>query len=180
MKALQTLGQQRTALETYLAFGERDVDPHKFMWLVNWRDYNLPFCTVYIVAPDNGWPCKIGVSVHPERRVKDLQTSVWKPLAVAHSFCCASTKSARSLEAKAHETLTEMNRWLHGEWFDMRPDEAADIVRFAATVIGVECSEKIEDTEVLADIVAFVQDSRVDNARQARQSDMKKQSRRAA
>lgn len=172
MKALPTRGRQRTAFNNWMTFDNTwHFDPNDFMWTVDWRFYDMPNCSLYIVTPDNKWPCKIGISVHPEKRIRSLQTSVWRPLSVAHCFACAGVKEAKSLERKVHETLTDMSRWLHGEWFDMRPEEAADIVRFSASLIGVECTDKIEDEWVFQDVKRYVEESMVVPANQKQRID---------
>lgn len=154
MKASQTLGQQRTAFNNYLMFGDGTAKPEEMVWLVDWRAHQLPYCSLYIVSPDNSWPCKVGISVAPRKRVMGLQVSVWRPLRVAHCFWCPSIKDARSLEARLHETLTKDNKWLHGEWFDMRPEDAVDLVQFEAAMIGVECNSVIEEPHIIEEIDA--------------------------
>lgn len=159
MKALSKRGHQRTALEAWsLRDGLRNHDPHDFMWLVDWKAYGLPYCSVYIIAPDNHWPCKVGISIWPEKRLMSLQTSVWRPLKVFHCFACTSVAQAKALEKRVHEDLTEASKWLHGEWFDMRPNDAADMVRFAAALTGIEITEKIESEEILADVKEGLRD----------------------
>lgn len=152
MRGAQRTGRPAGLVENY----NSRFDPDDYMWLVDWRRYDKPYCSVYVITPDNEWPCKIGVSVFPEKRLQTLQTSVWRRLKVAKCFVCNTTTEARRLEKKVHRTLTDDAKWLHGEWFDMRPDEAADIVTFAASVEGVECTDKIEDEHIRGEVYAFV------------------------
>lgn len=143
------LGQQRTALNTYWELTDRTKPIEDLVWLVDWKAHDLPYCSLYVVTPDNNWPCKIGISVFPRKRVASLQTSVWRPLNVAHCVWALNSQEARRLEKKIHATLTEDNKWLHGEWFDMRPDDALEMINFCAAVEGVEISDKIEDAAAL-------------------------------
>lgn len=152
MKASLTLGQQRTALDRDLLFnGGLCNDADDKLWTIDWRSYDLPYCSIYIVTPDNDWPCKIGISVAPRKRVMAMQTAVWRPLKVARCFYAPTFLDARTIEQRVHATLTEESKWLHGEWFDMRPSEAADMVQFIAMVAGVECSDKL-DPAIEADV----------------------------
>jgi hypothetical protein len=155
VKASRTLGSQQTAFANYAMkqiHGGMDIAPETMLWLVDWKAYGKPYCSLYVVTPDNGWPCKVGVSVHPYKRVAQLQTSVWKPLEVAGCFWLPTVADAKTLERKLHETLTEENKWLHGEWFDMRPEDVLPLVSFSASVAGVECSDRIEDEHALNDV----------------------------
>lgn len=117
------------------------------LWLINWRDLELPYCTIYIVTADNKWPCKIGVSCAPEKRVRSLQTASWRPLHVANCYWAETVGEARRLEQAVHRRLTEQSRWLHGEWFDMRPEAATEIVEFVSMVEGVDISADIPCAE---------------------------------
>lgn len=142
-------GVQLTALETNLV--RRDADKEN-LWLVNWRAYGLPYCSIYVVCADNRWPCKIGISTFPEKRVKSLQTSVWRPLHVSRCYWAPTIKEARRLEQAVHRRLTEDSRWLHGEWFDMRPDGAREMIEFVAMVDGVDISDQIQDETIARDV----------------------------
>jgi hypothetical protein len=52
---------------------------------------------------------------------------------------------AKAVERKAHLTLIEDNRQLLGEWFDRSVDQAADIVEFAAEVLGIDLNTSVPD-----------------------------------
>lgn len=141
-------GQQLTALERAeqhdrdgLAVASRDVSGQ--VWMANWRDLKLPYCSIYIIAPIDGWPCKIGISTSPVKRINGLQTSVWKQLEVKWCGYLASVHEARELEKRSHMALTSLAKWLHGEWFDLRPDKAAELVAFEAAIAGIEVTTKL-------------------------------------
>lgn len=148
-------GQRPTAFETFHARSNRD-EPEKQVWLADWKSYGLPYGSIYIVAPDNDWPCKIGISANPRKRLLQLQTSVWRPIQVARCYWAETMREAKRLEAAVHRRLTEDSRWLHGEWFDMRPDEAAEMLEFISMVENVDICDHIEHEEVLADVCSYV------------------------
>lgn len=147
-------GVQQTAFSSFL-YGLEGAywrNPENHVWLVDWKSYKLPYCSLYIVSPDGNWPCKVGISCNPYKRLLSLQTSVWKPLKVVHCYWLESVKEARRLEKEVHARLTADNVWLHGEWFDMRPRNAREMVEFVAAVEGIEINEKIDNPEVIEDI----------------------------
>lgn len=146
-------GSQLTALEANLVRGEKREGVDN-VWLVNWKEVGLPYCSIYVVSADNSWPCKIGISTYAEKRVRALQTSVWRPLYVPRCYWAPTVKEAKRLEYAVHKRLTEDSRWLHGEWFDLRPDKAAEMIEFVALVEGIEISDKIEDPELAAQVHA--------------------------
>lgn len=114
------------------------TDVTELTWLADWRAVGLPYCSLYVIAPLDGWPCKIGISTNPLKRINALQTSVWKQLEVKWCGFVGTTNIARSLERRCHEALTEQAKWLHGEWFDLRPDKAIELIGFEAALAGVE------------------------------------------
>lgn len=129
--------------------GEWDYDrPDDYLWMVNWKSFGLPYCNVYVIAPDRHWPVKVGISITAEKRLATLQTSHWKRLFVTHCFWCPTIADAKRVERKAHAMLTEDNALLLGEWFDRNPDQAADVVRFAADVEGVDLGTTIEREDI--------------------------------
>lgn len=139
-------GQQRTAWqlierETQMGGVPKNVD--SLTWLADWRAVGLPYCSVYVIAPLDGWPCKIGISTSAYKRLVQLQTSVWKQLEVKWCGWLPSVKDARSLEKRCHTTLTDTGKWLHGEWFDLRPDKAIELVEFEAALAGVSPSTEL-------------------------------------
>lgn len=138
-------GQQLTALQRA---EQRDVfGPGRpvsdLVWLADWRSMGLPYCSIYIVAPIDGWPCKVGISTNPMKRISTLQTSCWKQLEVKWCGWAPTMQQAKEVEMKSHASLTNLGLWLHGEWFDMRPEKAADLVAFEAELAGVSCSTEL-------------------------------------
>lgn len=124
------------------------------VWMVDWRKYGLAHCSVYIIAPEGHWPCKVGISTFAKKRVQSLQTSHWKMLAVSRCWWASGVKEARAVEAKTHEMLKADNCYLLGEWFDKTPDKAAEVVEFAAMSVGVDLCDMITQPEIEKEISA--------------------------
>lgn len=146
-------GQQQTAVMRFFKNGHglyKEVDDA--LWMVDWKKYGLPHCTLYVVSTDSLWPCKVGISVAPRKRIVSLQTSVWRPLHVADCMWMPTVAEAKRLEGEVHRRLAEDGKWLHGEWFDLRAKEAADLVRFTADVVGIECRSTVPEGPVRADM----------------------------
>lgn len=151
--ALRTMSR-REALHDW----ERPAE--EYVWLVNWPAYSLPYCSLYVIAPDGHWPSKVGISTRPEKRVQELQTAHWKALSVAQCFWTPNIRDARCLESKIHETLAGDGAYLLGEWFDKSAKETVDIIKFCALVVGVEINETVSEPEVLEDLSRRVQAER--------------------
>lgn len=120
----------------------------RHLWRLNWKAEGLPYCGIYAVSPDNRWPTKIGISTAPAKRVIDLQTASWRRLDIAGYAYCESFRDARAVEAKTHELLKGDAKILHGEWFDIKPDKAMEIVAFAAGVLGIELRRDIPNARL--------------------------------
>lgn len=145
-------GQRRTAFSAFLMKEGYIPKPEDYVWLADWRRYKLPYCSIYVVAPDGNWPCKVGISTNPYKRLIGLQTSVWKPLKVTSCYWAKTIKEARELEKQVHKRLTSDNVWLHGEWFDMRPKDAREMIEFVSMVEGLDISDQIDNEEVMQDL----------------------------
>lgn len=133
-------------------------DHAKNVWAVDWKGRGLPHCSIYIIAPDAHWPCKIGISVNPRKRVSTLQTSHWKTLAIPRCFWAETVRDARLIEAKAHQMLKDDNCFLLGEWFDKSPEQAAEVVEFAALSVGAPLHDRITQPDIAADVIREMQD----------------------
>jgi hypothetical protein len=154
MRGQQRTGLAKSALKT--ANGGKPAtsifDAKKTVWLADWKKHKLPYCSIYVVSTDSKWPCKVGISVSPRKRLVQLQTSVWKPLEVAGCYWCNTVNEAKAVEKKMHETLTSDGAWLLGEWFDMRPDKVPPLIEFVASVAGIEIHDTIVEKPVIEDI----------------------------
>ena len=154
-------GKQRTALQ--IAERHEEIGPYGDLsdqvWMADWRSMGMPYCSIYVVAPIDGWPCKVGISTNPMKRVSSLQTACWKQLEVAWCGFLGTVKQAADLERRAHQALTNQSLWLHGEWFDLRVDDAKSMVRFEAMLAGLEMHETLPEGAAM-DFVKKLYDSR--------------------
>lgn len=97
---------------------------------------------VYVVSCRGEGPCKVGITSDISLRVRDLQTSNWQPLFVSaarpvvdadrarsySSYRAAYSASARKLEKLAHSKLEDLGLRLMGEWFDVEPSDAIELL----------------------------------------------------
>ncbi len=84
---------------------------------------------VYIIIEEGGeetGPCKIGYSVAPKDRITALNAGNWRQLIIFEQFGFEH-KGGQHVEEHLHEILSD--RILRREWFDIKPSEAAAIVR---------------------------------------------------
>ncbi|RUV65827.1 GIY-YIG nuclease family protein [Mesorhizobium sp. M1A.F.Ca.IN.022.02.1.1] len=146
--------RQSSAIENLRTASNRRMagNAESHVWLADWKKYGLPHCSLYLVSPDNDWPCKVGISTHAARRVGQIQISVWRPVKVDYSVWCKSVADARLLERAIHSTLAEDGKWLNGEWFDMRPDATKELIQFKAAILGIECFDTVTEPAIVADI----------------------------
>jgi hypothetical protein len=118
------------------------------LWRLDWPRLGRPFCNVYVIAAEGRWPVKIGVAVCAAKRLKQLQTSHWKPLEVSRAWWCEGSTAAFAVERRVHDLLDDERRKLLGEWYDRSVEQADEVVRFAAAVEGVELNEHIPEDVV--------------------------------
>lgn len=85
---------------------------------------------VYVISAP-GHPVKIGIAKDPERRLTELQTGSPHRLMIHFT---ASVSNGRSVERACHMTLSAKR--LEGEWFDITPDDAIEVVRRAAGMLA--------------------------------------------
>lgn len=128
----------------------RTAKPERQVWLADWKKFGIQRTSIYVISTDNNWPCKIGVSNYGYKRMCELQVSVWRTLKVDYSAFAPSRGDAYRLEKEIHAELAD--KWLNGEWFDMRPNEVIDLIKFKACVLGIEIGDEVENPEIIADI----------------------------
>lgn len=131
-------------------------NPSRHIWLVDWKAHGLPYSCVYVVSPDNHWPCKIGRSTHARQRVSAIQVSVWRPIKVDYSVWCKDDAEAARLEKAIHMELDAEGKWLNGEWFDMRAPEAVSLFKSVAAIYGVDINDRIEDEAIVKGVEADI------------------------
>jgi hypothetical protein len=102
------------------------------IWRVNWKDLGYPYCGIYVITTDAMWPCKIGISQNPIKRLNALQIAHWRPLQISGYFYLPNMHEAKKLETATHRRVKGLGKNLSGEWFDMRVPEAIEHIQWAA------------------------------------------------
>lgn len=82
---------------------------------------------VYVIAPENHGPAKIGVADNPKARLASLQTGSPVKLRLIDAIPLPSRRGAHQIESLMH-SIYEGCR-LHGEWFDTNPEDCARFIR---------------------------------------------------
>lgn len=91
---------------------------------------------VYVIASEQEPKIvKIGISVNPAKRVKQLQTGHATPLKVFHQQAFPA-KNTRMIEQILHRELHHLR--LTGEWFTLSVEDAIAEVEFALIRYGDE------------------------------------------
>lgn len=81
---------------------------------------------LYVIGPLDG-PQKIGISKNPHSRLRSLQTGHPNKLFLNHSIEVPKDR-VRLLERMIHQDLS--HRRTNGEWFDLSPKEAEELLEF--------------------------------------------------
>jgi hypothetical protein len=79
---------------------------------------------IYVVGPDSGFPCKVGVAENVKKRLSGLQTGNWEKLYIYHTEEMNSKSDAYRTEKIIHKRLKEHN--INGEWFNLL---ASDLIK---------------------------------------------------
>lgn len=82
---------------------------------------------IYIISNDQGY-IKVGVSKHPEKRLKQLQTGNEHQLTLlfTEEFEC-SRKQVLHIEKLIHKELRRLTTKMIGEWFKLDTDKLTSI-----------------------------------------------------
>ena len=109
--------------------------PHKavFSGTKNRVSWDKSRTFVYVVSCDVA--SKVGVSSQPEVRLATLQTGSPIPLQLFYLSLMPDESVARQCEAWVHDQLKSIR--LHGEWFNIVPEDAALVVGDAVEFLGV-------------------------------------------
>lgn len=75
---------------------------------------------LYVIAPSEDGPCKIGIARDPDKRLRELQTGNPHKLGV---YLISKCSNAQDFEYRAHRHLA--SKRMQGEWFDITVVEAA-------------------------------------------------------
>ncbi len=82
---------------------------------------------LYVIASSVEGPCKIGYSVQPEKRVRQLQTGHAQTLKLHYSELVPQHE-ARRIEKQIHTTIGYLRS--RGEWFNITVNDAIAEVQF--------------------------------------------------
>ncbi len=108
--------------------------------------------SVYVIAKMDGGkpvsPIKVGISSNMTARLSTIQTSCPFPIDVIYEFGTPSVEIARHIERSFHETQTAYRQ--HGEWFNLDPIVAVQLVCIAYRV-AVEITAPSELQERILD-----------------------------
>lgn len=93
-------------------------------------------------------PVKVGISSNPAKRIASLQTANPFQLVLLTTFYCPTREMARSLEASFHETQSDRRLW--GEWFNIHPMEATELMclNFRAAFHTAVDDEKLREIAI--------------------------------
>lgn len=93
-------------------------------------------CAVYVIAPEDETPIKIGHARNCILRLKGLQTQHWVDLMIYEAVWLPK-EEAKKVEKKCHAILIKKGRRLRGEWFDITAEEGARLVSEVADALNV-------------------------------------------
>ena len=79
-----------------------------------WMEHQPTY--VYLIS--NGEKVKIGISVHPQKRITELQGGNAAKLSFLKLIRCENRERSFELESALHETLRDVH--VQGEWYDIR------------------------------------------------------------
>jgi hypothetical protein len=91
----------------------------------------LGFACVYAVGPIGGRPLRISWAKQLKEKLAELQPGCWKQLQVHEAVWTAGDMLAVRLLNEATALLDKAKRRLTGDWFDVTPEYAQQILRFA-------------------------------------------------
>lgn len=92
---------------------------------------------VYVVAPDNDGPTKIGIALNLRFRMAQIQTGNWLSLGCSFVLWCPGIQASSRVEQKTHDDFCD--RKIIGEWYRVTPIQAELAVRMNAEAIFPTC-----------------------------------------
>jgi hypothetical protein len=72
---------------------------------------------VYVIGPDSGFPCKVGVAIDPRKRLCSLQTASWEDLYIYSAEWMPTRGIAYKIERLVKNRLKA--HCIRGEWFNV-------------------------------------------------------------
>jgi hypothetical protein len=120
---------------------------------------NKDSCYIYVLATIGSAgdcsPIKIGIAGNPAKRLAIIRTACPNPLRMQMFFGPMHRDYARYIEKEVHSLYQKYR--LHGEWFDVTPKNAIDLISDVITVIctrdmvdELECSKALSGLGVYA------------------------------
>lgn len=83
---------------------------------------------IYIIAPEHGWPVKIGYSQNLITRLGSLQVGSPETLRLQKRYPVPNKSAAIRIERLIHKKLDEAGNRQRGEWFNVFVDDAIHVV----------------------------------------------------
>jgi hypothetical protein len=120
----------------------------------------LGFACVYAVGPSGGRPLRIGWSRQLKDRMKELQLGCWKDLHIHDIIWTAGDMLAIRLFNEAASVIDKAKRRLAGDWFDITPEFASQVMRLATDKTNIPTFSHVE----MLDKVRDVRKSRIEAA----------------
>lgn len=97
----------------------------------------LGFACVYAVGPIAGRPLRISWAKQLRDKLVELQPGCWKELKAHEVLWTAGDMLAIRLLNEATALLDKAKRRLAGDWFDVTPEFAQQVLRFATDKTGI-------------------------------------------
>ena len=120
----------------------------------------LGFACVYAVGPIGGRPLRIAWAKQLREKLSELQPGCWKELQIHDAVWTAGDMLAVRLLNEAAALLEKAKRRLTGDWYDVTPEFAQQILRFATDKSGVPIFTHAE----MLDTVRAVRKKRIEDA----------------
>lgn len=100
---------------------------------------------VYLIEAVGAKCVKVGRSICPWDRVKELQTGSCHELRLVAIVWC---EDASRVESSLHETLKHNGRWLRNEWFSWEGVDAYALIKFALDSTMINIGHDDDDDEI--------------------------------
>lgn len=97
----------------------------------------LGYACVYAVGPIGGRPLRISWARQLKEKLAELQPGCWKELQVHDVVWTPGDITAVRLLGEATALLDKAKRRLTGDWYDVTPEYAQQVLRFATDRSGV-------------------------------------------
>lgn len=81
---------------------------------------------IYIIAPESGWPVKIGYGQNLITRLGSLQIGSWETLRLQKKYPVPNKSAAIRMERLIHKKLDLAGKRKRGEWFNVFVDDAIE------------------------------------------------------